>query len=149
MEKESKFMEGERRRYEKMRRLQLLPNSYKKVGIWLAVLAFLTLMVTKFSGIELGDFKFIIRSILICGLLLVVISRDQIEDELTLKLRSQAFTMSFIFGVAYTIIRPFIDYSIGIFITNDFDPNGFSSFELILVMLMIQILFYNVSKKMR
>ncbi len=146
---ENKFMRAERRRYEKLRNLRLLPSLYKKIGLGLAILAFSILLITKASGIELGDLKFIVRSFMLFGLLLVTISKDAIEDELTLKLRGQAFIISFIFGVLYTIVRPFIDFSIGSIFNTGFDPNGFSSFELILVMLMIQIMFYHLSKKMR
>jgi hypothetical protein len=147
--KESKFMQAERRRFRKLQNFQLLPNRYKKIGLMLAILSFLILGGLKFSGIEAGDLRIILRSLIICSLLLVAISRDPIEDELTLKLRGQAFVMAFIFGVIYTIIRSVIDYTAGNILSKEIDPNSFSSFELILVMLLIQIWFYSFAKMVR
>ena len=56
------------------------------------------------------------KSCILASLLLLVISKDKIEDELTSRIRLKAFASSFVFGVVITIVAPFINY----FIFGDF-----------------------------
>jgi hypothetical protein len=60
-----------------------------------------------------GDFS-IIKSILkktaLFGLLIVIISKEKIEDELVENLRAKAFSFSFIIGVVYVLVQPLINY---------------------------------------
>ena len=53
-------------------------------------------------------FKSLSYSIFLMGLLLIVLSRDKEEDELTIYIRLTAMLDMFIFAVIYVIIKPFL-----------------------------------------
>ncbi len=87
-----------------------LPNSYKKVGWGLLIISFAFLIVTKFLDGDYLLINSIVKKIVLVALLIVAISKDEIEDELVESLRAKAFSFSFIFGVLFVLVQPFINY---------------------------------------
>lgn len=90
--------------------LRLLPGYFKKVafGIMLFSALLVVLSTLKVLTIDKEIVKTIVKSVFLISLLLLVITRNKIEDELTLKIRLKAFAFSFIYGVIIVIIEPFI-----------------------------------------
>lgn len=84
-------------------------------------------------------------------MLIITISKDEIVDELTEKLRTQAFQAAFIFGVLYALIQPYITYLMASLIgkENKTDFLQLGDFQLLFFMLLVQIWFYWLLKKMR
>jgi hypothetical protein len=94
------------------RPLRLLPNSFKAIGGILILLGIGAAVFFKFNPsvtMPAESLKVIFMSILILGLLLIAVSRDKVEDEMSLYLRSQAMIFSFIWGVIRVVVAPFID----------------------------------------
>jgi|TARA_B110000259_G_scaffold96630_1_gene111728 hypothetical protein len=95
--------------------LRLLPGHFKKVafGIMLLSALLVVLYILKVLTIDKEIVETIAKSGFLISLLLLVITRNKIEDELTLRIRLKAFTASFIYGVVIVIVEPFINLLFG------------------------------------
>ena len=128
-----------------LRREYLLPNSYKHAGLGLLVAAviaaiFITLM-------DLDTWKSLSMKGVLVGMLIIAISRDKEEDELTRHLRMQSFTLALILGVIYALLQPYINYGIGLLIKPE--STSFSDLPgsiIVWFMLWVQIGFYHLLK---
>lgn len=144
------IIECEKRSFHnQMKELKLLPHTYLKIGIFLSIATFAAMV---FLGI-MGDYaitKLVVKNVMLVSLLMVAISRDKEEDEMTLKLRSQAFVLAFIWGVLYAAAQPFINMIAGFFIGPEKEGwTQMSVNQVLFFMLMIQLAFYHVSKRLR
>jgi len=142
--------ECERKRVSKYSNISL-PNSYNKLGIAITAVAFLALLVLGFIENEPEILRDLIKKLILVGLLVVSISKDKEEDELTQKLKTQSYTMAFVFGVLYAVIQPYITYFIALLIgkENKLEFLQLGDFQLLFFMLVIQIGFYRMLKKYR
>ena len=95
--------------------IRLLPTYFKKIawGIMLLTVLFAVLSLSKIINIDKKIIRLIIESSLLISLLLLALTRSKIEDELTLRIRLKAFTASFVYGVLFVIIGPFINLLFG------------------------------------
>lgn len=145
----SHFIEYERKNFEKLQRTKLLPNRYKLIGFIVAISAFIGMLISKFiGGNEIS--RLLISNMMLLSLLLVAVSRDKQEDEMTLKLRGQAFVFAFICGVLYALVQPFISHLVDLIVNVQNDTwYDMSVLQVLLFMLLIQISFYHFSKKIR
>lgn len=146
---QSKFLDSERSRLEKVLKFQL-PNSFKKIGIGFFIVSFASLAILK-GVIENYDLiKIILRNILLISLLLVSISRDKEEDELVKLLRSQSFALAFIFGILYAIIQPLANVLVSSTISASIqDYSSLGDFQVLIFMLLIQLFSFRFLKRMR
>jgi len=124
--------------------LKLLPNYFKKIGVAIFALTILLIIIFLNDIIsvnrELG--KSIITNIILIGLLIIALSKEKTEDERTTKLRLIAFASSFIFGVAFVIVMPFVNVL--------FDGNflsDVSTAQLILTMFLWYFAIFSSGKK--
>ncbi|MGB0862975.1 MAG: hypothetical protein ACPG19_10830 [Saprospiraceae bacterium] len=81
--------------------------------------------------------KTIVTTTVLLGLLLFALTKDKIEDELTMIIRLKALAISFIYGVMMVIVEPFSN----LLFDHDFSF-GMETRELLLSML----LFYFIMK---
>lgn len=92
--------------------LRLLPSSFKKFAFGILALSILLAILT--LGHLLAIPKDLLKTVcgtgLLIGLLLLALSKDEHEDEFSQRIRLTAFASAFIFGVAYAIIQPFVNY---------------------------------------
>ena len=95
--------------------LRLLPGHFKKVafGIMLLSALLVVLYILKVLTIDKEIVETTAKSGFLISLLLLVVTRNKIEDELTLRIRLKAFTASFIYGVVIVIVEPFINLLFG------------------------------------
>ena len=126
--------------------LPLLPRTFKKVAFGIL---FLTVSLIVLSKLDLLTFeKEIVKAItktgLLISLLLFVLTRNKIEDELTLRIRLKAFTSAFIYGVLIVIIKPFINFLFGDSFLSDIDV-----YELLLSMFFFYFFTIFLMKKNR
>ncbi len=87
---------------------------FKKLGIGLILIAFLTALVIKLSHIEMmptqkSFFKVFTMNGFILGLLFVALAKEKIEDEMIAQMRLKAMSQTFIWAVLYVILTPFVD----------------------------------------
>jgi len=142
------FCEAEERRFEKLKNIGL-PHSFKKVGILLVVLSILFMFGRKLFDIEVATtLKFVLKRLLLVGLLLIAISKEKIEDEMIRTIRGQAFTIAFIAGVVYTLIQPLINYVVAFFIEKDKEPLAdLGDFQVLWFLLTMYLLFFYMIKR--
>lgn len=138
----------ERTKIEKWSRFQL-SNSWKKVGIALAIGLVLIGMVIKFTGIELDWFKEILRRGILVGLLIIILSKEKEEDEMVGSLRSKAYGLAFIFGVGFALVQPLLEFVLHNYVFEASASNGFSYFEILFYMLIMQIMCFEILKRNR
>ncbi|MCB0652776.1 MAG: hypothetical protein KDC85_15970 [Saprospiraceae bacterium] len=145
----NQFCEAEQSRLDKLSAFKL-PNYFKQIGIVLFGLGFLALIFTSKMEPEQEIIRTAFRKLLLIGLILVSLSRDKTEDELTLKLRSQSYSMAFICGVIYAVIQPYVNYLVRVYLKGQeigFEELG--GFQVLIFMLLIQIGFFELLKRMR
>lgn len=143
----SKFAEHERKQLDKFSKYQL-PNKFKNIGIAILVISFLGLM----SRIFMDETNEIIREIskkgILIGMLIISISKDKIEDEMTRNLRAKSYAIAFISGVLYTLIMPYVDYGVSSIVHNGGEVlKDLGDFQILIFMLMIQLLFFYTLKR--
>lgn len=107
--------------------LRLLPYRFKNVAYGLLLLTFVFILFTLLDivVIEKETAKTLSSSGILLALLLLALTSDRIEDELTLRIRVKAFAASFIYGVTYVVVMPFINLIFdGDFITDNMGMEG-------------------------
>jgi hypothetical protein len=148
--KAEKIMDCERKRMDKMLNFRL-PHVYLKIGIAIVVASILVMFWRAFAMD--GDtelLKTILKKTLLVGMLIMSVSKDRQEDELTVMLRMQSYALAFVIGVIYALVMPYVDYGV----SNVVKPEGetlkdLGDFQVLIFMLMIQLGFYHTSKRYR
>ena len=92
--------------------------------------------------------SFVLKRVLLIGLLVVSLSKDKEEDEMIVSLRAKSFTLAFVLAVLYSLIQPLVNVLVFYIIKGDM-TNGFSYFQVLSFMLMLQIMFFEVLKRNR
>ena len=141
------ILECDRRRTEKLLKLKF-PNYYKKIG-WIGFIVSLAILIgTKFIHEEPELLKEILKKASLVFLLIVVLSKEKIEDEFIAQIRAQSFSFAFLSGVFMTLFLPFFNW----IVLKLFKPEGavledLGDFQILWIMLLLYLLFFNVSKK--
>jgi DMSO/TMAO reductase YedYZ heme-binding membrane subunit len=143
-----KIIACEKTKIEKWSQFQL-HNRWKVIGIWLCLAVFVTLIGLKLIDTDYKLPKDIMSRLLLVGLLIIILAKEKVEDELLQSLRAKAFTLAFIFGVIYALVQPFIDFVVHNLLYPPSVDNGFSYFQLLSFMLVIQIMFFEILKRNR
>lgn len=126
--------------------LRLLPNYFKKIAFGIIALSILlaVLSISKILLFNKDLIKIVIQNSLLISFLLLALTKDKIEDELTIKLRLQAFATSFIFGVILVIINPYTNL---LFDGNFLSDKGTT--ELLFSMFLFYFIIFFIGKKKR
>jgi len=147
MEK-NRIVECERNNLKKIIQFRL-PHSFIYVGLAIVIMTIVGMFVRAF--VLDGDteiLKEVLRKGLLVGLLIISISKDKVEDEMTIQLRAQSYLLAFIIGVCYALIMPYVEF--GIDSIADKSPNinkSLGDFQVLVFMLMIQLGFYHNLKR--
>lgn len=144
------FIDCERKRFDKLINFRL-PHRFMYIGIAIAALSIVGMFIRAF--VLEGDtalLKTTLQKTILVGLLLISISKDRIEDEMTIQLRSQSYMVAFIIGVIYALAMPYIEFGI----SNAVHAGGetlrsLGDFQVLLFMLMVQLMFYHNLKRFR
>jgi hypothetical protein len=128
--------------------LNLLPGYFKKIGLALILLAIGFGIVVKLMHFELFPmqkelFRTLMLSGINLGLLLITLSKDKLEDEMTIAIRLKAMAWSFTWAVFYVIISPFMNILFK-------DPmRDLAGQQVIMSMLFVYMIMYFLQKKSR
>ena len=144
------ILKWEANNMKKLRNLTLLPNRVKGVAIIMVVITFFALIAGKFLFSDYHTVRLLIKNLLLVSLLLVSISRDKIEDELTLVLRLQSYAFAFIAGVVYAMVQPFANLLVESIISTE--TATFSELDVkqvLFFMLLLQLFYFTITKRMR
>lgn len=131
---------------ENQKDLNLLPTIFKKValGILLLTVLFMVLALLKTINMEGELAKSIAKTGFLISLLIFALTKNKVEDELTLKIRLGAYTGSFIAGVVFLIVEPFIKLLFGDGFL--FDRGGT---EILVIMFLFYFVNFNLMLKKR
>tara|TARA_R110002073_G_scaffold152805_1_gene307724 strand:- start:285 stop:656 length:372 start_codon:yes stop_codon:yes gene_type:complete len=121
------------------------------VGIAIGAISMILMFVRAFA-LE-GDtewLKLLLQKTLLIGLLVMSISKDKEEDEMTITLRSQSYAIAFVIGVVYALVMPYVEFGVDSVIeSNVSEFKNLGDFQVLLFMLMIQLLFFHNLKRYR
>lgn len=149
MKKEG-IIDCERKRLGKLLSFRL-PHKFLYIGIVVATLSIVTMFIRAFA-LE-GDsewLKPILQKSLLIGMLIMSVSRDKLEDEMTVSLRAQSYALAFVIGVIYALIMPYVDYGVSNVVNEGGEAlKDLGDFQVLLFMLMIQLMFYHNLKRYR
>lgn len=141
------FCDTERKRLDKMNKFQL-PHRFKRIGWGVVIVAFLLMIAKKFVD-EPSWVKPVLTNLMIVGFLLISLAKEKLEDELIEKLRAQSYRLAFIFGVVYSLVQPYIEYGVDYLLNQEKPEIGFSYFQVLIFMLLVQIMFFINLKRQR
>ena len=96
------------------KQLVLLPATFKFIGLGVAAMAFgvrayFKMNEAAWSPEMIESVRSLSMSGLILGIFLFAMSKDKVEDEMTLMIRLRAMGASFTWGALTVIIRPIVD----------------------------------------
>jgi hypothetical protein len=141
--------EYERKQLSKIHNYRL-PIYFKYIGLVLFIVSFLTIMSKLFIDDQSEMISDLSKKGFLIGMLLISISKDKEEDELTNKLRSQSYALAFVIGVIYALVMPYVDYGVSNALKSEGETlKNLGDFQILIFMLMIQLMFYYVLKKAR
>lgn len=149
MEKDS-FVDSERKRLYKVINFRL-PSQFIGIGLVICVLT-TTIMFFRAFAMD-GDtewLKLLLQKTLLVGMLIMSVSKDKIEDEMTMSLRAQSYATAFIVGVIYALVMPYLEYGVSNLVHSGGEAfKSLGDFQVLLFMLMIQLMFYHFLKRNR
>ena len=129
---------------DKLKKFQL-PHGAKKVGWVIACIAFVALFLTTKDTTS----KLIVKYSLLIGLLIISISKEEIEDELVKTLRMHSFTFAFIFAVIIAISNPLFSYMANFLFEEKQEVfSGIGDWMILWLLLSIQVLYFEKLKWM-
>ncbi len=144
----TQLLECERKRLHKFRRRLHLPNYFKKIGLAIFVASILFLLGVAIFTDGNEAFKLIIKSVMLISLLLIVLAKEPIEDELVDQLRGQAFSFAFISGVVYAVVQPYVNYLIAVLLKPEKAVfAGLGDFVILWFMLVVYLCFFHLLKR--
>jgi hypothetical protein len=145
-----KIMNSERKQFQKLINFRL-SQRFMSIGIAFVLLAIVMMFVRAFA-ME-GDtqwLKLILQKIMLIGMLVMSLSKDKIEDEMTITLRAQSYAIAFIVGVLYALIMPYVEFGVSNAVHSGGEAfKDLGDFQILLFMLMIQLMFYHNLKRYR
>ena len=145
-----KMLECERKRFSKIINFRL-PHKFMNIGIAIVLISIITMFIRAF--LMEGDtewLKGVLQKTLLIGLLIMSISKDKVEDEMTMTLRSQSYAIAFVIGVVYALVMPYVDYGVSSVVHSGGETlKDLGDFQVLLFMLMIQLMFYHNLKRYR
>ena len=145
MSRES-ICERERSHLEKMNKFQL-GNHFKKIGYIIAIGTFVFMIGRKY--IENSEWiRPILHGVLLIGMLIISLSKEKLEDEYIDSLRSQSYRLAFLLAIVYSLVQPLVNYGVAVLLSQDDKLEGFSYFQVLFFMLLVQLMFFWQLKRM-
>lgn len=125
-----------------------LPNHYKKIGWTGFALSIVVLLSTKLFD---GDFTVlveILKRLMLVFLMVVVISKEKVEDEMIKTIRAQSFSIAFIAGIVYTLVQPIVNFIVGSILDKEMSLfKELGDFQVLWFLLIIYLVVFNKLKK--
>ncbi|WP_051285126.1 hypothetical protein [Aequorivita capsosiphonis] len=145
--KTQRFCDGEERRLNWLI-TRKLPNTWKRIGWAIFIVSLVLILLNRFIDINHIVFKSILKNTMLVGLLIVIISKEKIEDELVENLRSKAFSFAFIMGVAWVLVQPLLNYLVSFLIKpQDANYQDLGDFQILWFLLIIYLTIFWFLKK--
>ncbi|MCT4630000.1 hypothetical protein [Winogradskyella sp.] len=145
-----KLIDCERNRLLKIGKFRL-SHQFMIIGLAIAILSIIMMFFRAFAMD--GDtewLKLLLQKVLLIGMLIMSLSKDKIEDEMTISLRAQSYAIAFIVGVIYALVMPYVEFGVSNVVHSGGEAyKELGDFQVLLFMLMIQLMFYHSLKRYR
>jgi len=120
---------------------KLLPHRFKLIGLMVVIVIIAGMVITKltvpdFVNRNRDSLKPILKSILVAGLLIIILSKEKIEDEFINHCRLKSFTFAFICSAFAGILSVFDSEPL-------FDSSGF---QVICTQLLGYLFYFSIIK---
>jgi hypothetical protein len=145
-----RIMEKEQKALQKIINFRL-PRKFMAIGILLAMGSIVMMFFRAFAmdGEQL-ILKEVLKKTLLVGMLIMSVTTDKEEDELTIKLRMQSYAWAFVIGVVYALVMPFVEFGVDSVVSENGDSiKDLGDFQVLLFMLMVQLMCYHTLKRYR
>jgi threonine/homoserine/homoserine lactone efflux protein len=125
-----------------------LPNYWKKIGLIGAIVSLLVIMSTSLFDGNFELLKDVLRKVVLAFLLLMVLAREEQEDERIQNIRAQSFSFAFLAGVLYALFQPLVNLIVAsIFMPDKASFEDLGDFQILWLMLTVYLLFFYFLKK--
>ena len=125
-----------------------LPNYWKKIGLIGAIVSLLVIMSTSLFDGNFELLKDVLRKVVLAFLLLMVLAREEQEDERIQNVRAQSFSFAFLAGVLYALFQPLVNLIVAsIFMPDKASFEDLGDFQILWLMLTVYLLFFYFLKK--
>jgi hypothetical protein len=139
--------ECERKRAQKFLNYKL-PNFWKKIGWVGAVVSLVAIMSTSLFDGDFELLKDILRKVVLAFLFVVVLAKEEVEDERIQNFRAQSFSFAFLGGVLYTLFQPVVNWVVfSILRPERAAYEDLGDFQILWLMLTVYLVFFYVLKK--
>ena len=144
------YMQKERRMLQKLINYRL-PRRFMTVGIFICAVSILLMFLrTTLFGEESLVIRDTLQKTLLIGMLIMSITKDREEDEMTIQLRMQSYAWAFITGVIYALIMPYVEFGVSSVVHGGNESfKNLGDFQVLLFMLLVQLMCYHVLKRYR
>ncbi|EPR73562.1 hypothetical protein ADIWIN_1592 [Winogradskyella psychrotolerans RS-3] len=121
------------------------------IGLAIALLSIVGMFVRAFVMEDDTEWmKLLLQKILLIGMLVMSLSKDKVEDEMTIALRAQSYAIAFVIGVVYALVMPYVEFGVSNMVNSGGENfKNLGDFQMLLFMLMIQLMFYHNLKRYR
>lgn len=127
-----------------------LPRYFRALGIVLFAVSFLMMFLKSSFPEYTSEIKEGAKRLMLVAMLFMSMSKDKEEDELTNLLRGQSYAVAFILGVVYALVMPYVEYGVSNLVNTETEAfKDLGDFQILLFMLMIQLMYYYILKKIR
>ena len=125
-----------------------LSNYWKKIGLIGAIVSLLVIMSTSLFDGNFELLKDVLRKVVLAFLLLMVLAREEQEDERIQNIRAQSFSFAFLAGVLYALFQPLVNLIVAsIFMPDKASFEDLGDFQILWLMLTVYLLFFYFLKK--
>ena len=116
-----------------------LSHRFMTIGIAIALLSIVMMFVRAFAmGGDTQWLKLLLQKTLLVGMLIMSLSKDKIEDEMTISLRAQSYAIAFLIGVIYALVMPYVEFGVSNAVHSGGETfKNLGDFQVLLFMLMI------------
>ena len=125
-----------------------LPNYWKKIGLIGAIVSLLVIMSTSLFDGNFELLKDVFRKVVLAFLLLMVLAREEEDDERIQNIRAQSFSFAFLAGILYALFQPLVNLLVAsIFMSEKASFEDLGDFQILWLMLTVYLLFFHFLKK--
>ena len=141
------MQECERRRAQKFLNYKL-PTYWKKIGWAGAGLSLVAIMSTSLFDGDFQLLKDIMRKVVLAFLFIVILAKEEVEDERVQNFRAQSFSFAFLAGVLYALFQPVANWIVfSIFRPERAAFEDLGDFQILWLMLTVYLVFFYLLKK--
>lgn len=141
------FLEREFKSLQKVLKFRL-PHVFKKVGVISFILSISCYLIGASDLFESELLKLIGQKLMLLSLLTYALSKEIVEDEFIFQIRSQSFSLAFVFGVMYSIYQPIVNYFVYDIINKaPAEYSNIGEFEVLMFMLMVYVGIFKLLKR--